>query len=155
SSNWQCQVAVLLMLSSAGRPEDSARCRQLGIANYLTKPVKQSELFDAILNVRHAATVHDLQSAASSARPEDKRCLRVLLAEDNLVNQRLASRLLEKDGHRVVVANNGLEALSKLDHESFDLLLMDVQMPEMGGFEAASAIREREAKAGGYGPDGR
>src|SRR5207248_1593225 len=102
---------VLLMLSSAGRPEDPARCSKLGISTYLTKPIKQSELLDAILAAR--------QVAASEAAPlspiapqGDGRHLRILLAEDNLVNQRLAMRILEKHGHQVVLANNGLEALA-------------------------------------------
>jgi CheY-like chemotaxis protein len=145
--------AVLLMLSSAARPEDSARCRRLGIALYLTKPVKQSELLDAILTARHAAGVEE-QVHAPAAVPPSARPLRVLLAEDNAVNQRLTVGLLSKQGHRVVVANNGREALDALEREPFDLVLMDVQMPEMGGFEAAGAIRKREASRGGYGPGG-
>jgi CheY-like chemotaxis protein len=147
--------AILLMLSSAARPEDAERCRRLGIATYLTKPVKQSELLDAILTARHAAApATDNATPADAAVPGPHR-LRVLLAEDNLVNQRLAARLLEKQGHRVVVAGNGREALEALEREGFDLVLMDVQMPELGGLEATPAIRRREAARGGLGPGGR
>jgi CheY-like chemotaxis protein len=75
-----------------------------------------------------------------------------LLAEDNLVNQKLALRLLEKYGHSAVVANNGREALKQLEHERFDLVLMDVQMPEMDGFDVTAAIREKEQATGGHIP---
>src|SRR5262249_26223392 len=78
-----------------------------------------------------------------------------LLAEDNLINQRLAARHLEKQGHAVVIAQNGREALAALECEPFDLVLMDVQMPEMGGLEAVAALRQCEADRGGYGPAGR
>jgi CheY-like chemotaxis protein/HPt (histidine-containing phosphotransfer) domain-containing protein len=147
--------AVLLMLSSAALPEDSARCRQLGIANYLTKPIKQSELFDAILTARHTVLTEG-EPARPPAPSAPGQCkLRVLLAEDNFINQRLATRLMEKLGHAVVVTNNGLEALAALEREPFDLVLMDVQMPEMGGLEAAAAIRKQEAVQGGYASAGR
>jgi CheY-like chemotaxis protein/HPt (histidine-containing phosphotransfer) domain-containing protein len=144
---------VLLMLSSAGRPEDAARCRLLGVATYLNKPIKQSELLDAILTARHEAAPdaehHGGPGAAPSAGP---RPLRLLLAEDNLVNQRLAVRLLEKAGHAVTVAGTGREALAALERESFDAVLMDVQMPEMGGLEAAGLIRQREQGTGRHVP---
>jgi two-component system, sensor histidine kinase and response regulator len=146
--------AILLMLSSAARPEDAARCRRLGIATYLTKPIKQSELLDAVLTAQHLAA-KEMEPSGLVPPATHGRRLRVLLAEDNVINQRLATRLLEKHGHEAVVANNGLEALAALDRESFDLVLMDVQMPEMGGFEAAAAIRLREASRGGYSPDRR
>src|SRR5262249_26439249 len=141
---------ILLMLSSACHPDDSARCRQLGIANYLTKPIKQSELLDAILMAQHAVSREEDPSPPPAAPVPDQRRLRVLLAEDNFINQRLATRLLENQGHTVVVTNNGLEALAALEREGFDLVLMDVQMPEMGGVEAAAAIRKQEAARGGY-----
>jgi PAS domain S-box-containing protein len=141
--------AVLLMLSSAGRAEDAARCESLGIALYMTKPVKQSELLDAILTARHEVAPGEERRApvASGARP-----LRVLLAEDNLVNQRLAVRLLEKAGHTVTVVGTGREAVEALGREAFDVVLMDVQMPEMGGFEATAAIRARERDNGQHVP---
>jgi PAS domain S-box-containing protein len=144
--------AVLLMLSSAGRSEDAARCRQLGIALYLTKPVKQSELLDAILTARHEAAGGADDHARAEAPPANTRRLRVLLAEDNVVNQRLAVKLLEKAGHAVTVAGSGREAVEAVEREPFDLVLMDVQMPDMGGFEATSRIRQREQTAGRHVP---
>ena len=144
--------AVLLMLSSAARPEDADRCRQLGIATYLVKPINQSELLDAILTARRAAG--DVPEASvtcgtkTGATTADDRRLRVLLAEDNLVNQRLATRILEKRGHEVVVVANGLEAVAALERGVFDVVLMDVQMPQLSGFEAAAAIRKKESLEG-------
>jgi len=144
--------AVLLMLSSAGRSEDAARCRQLGIALYLTKPVKQSELLNAILTARHEAAGGAEDHAPAEAPPAGTRRLRVLLAEDNVVNQRLAVKLLEKAGHAVTVAGSGREAVEALARQPFDLVLMDVQMPDMGGFEATTLIRQREQATGGHVP---
>ncbi len=148
--------ATVLMLSSSDRRGDVARCRELGLARYLIKPVKQSELLDAILaalgpSAREAAPVPPAEpqpaKPGAAARP-----LRVLLAEDNAVNQRLAIRLLEKRGHTVVVAGNGREAVEALAREAFDVVLMDVQMPVMGGLEATAAIRARERAGGGHTP---
>ena len=142
-------AATIMMLTSAGHRGDADRCKELGVAAYLLKPIRQSELREAIARVLGAReqkgaipliTRYSLQDAR-----EPFSSLRVLLAEDNPVNQRLASRLLEKRGHSVVVAANGREALDALEKENFDLVLMDVQMPVMDGFEATAAIREREA----------
>jgi CheY-like chemotaxis protein len=148
---------AIVMLTSAGRPEDVARCRELGIDAYLMKPVKQSELFDALLAAlgrsRRAASEAPApeppspDSSSLAARPAPRR-LRVLLAEDHPVNQMLALRLLEKQGHTVVVAGDGHEALAALGRQSFDLVLMDVQMPGMDGLEVAARIR-REERGGG------
>jgi PAS domain S-box-containing protein len=142
----------VIVLTSGGQRGDAARCRELGVAAYLSKPVSQSELLDAILRV--LATT-DLQAEppvliTRHTLREDKRSLRVLLAEDNAVNQRLAARLLEKRGHSVTVTSNGREAVTALDKENFDVVLMDVQMPEMDGFEATAAIRSREKDTGGH-----
>jgi CheY-like chemotaxis protein len=138
--------ATIMMLSSSGMRGDAARCRELGISVYLTKPVKQSDLLDAILTVlgTSLAEAHEPSLITRHSLRESRHRLRLLLAEDNAVNQRLAVRILEKRGHTVVVANNGQEALAALDREPFDLVLMDVQMPEMDGFAATDAIRERE-----------
>jgi two-component system sensor histidine kinase/response regulator len=137
-------TTILLMLSSAGRPFEAGRCQELGIARYLTKPIKQSELLDAILNALHVMPeLVRPQLAAVDCEPAAYP-MKVLLAEDNAINQMLASRLLEKFGHAVKVVGNGLEALAALDAESFDLVLMDVQMPEMDGLTAAAAIRAKE-----------
>jgi len=142
----------VIMLTSAGQRGDAARCRELGVAAYLTKPVSQSELFDCI--VRVMGTSRSISGAGAAALithhtlREGKRKLHVLLAEDNAVNQKLAARVLEKHGHRVTVTSNGREALAAIDRETFDGVLMDVQMPEIDGFEATNAIRVREQGTG-------
>jgi signal transduction histidine kinase/DNA-binding response OmpR family regulator len=152
----ELSTATIMMLTSAGHRGDAARCKELGISAYLMKPIRQSELREAIARVLGAETpegaiplitrysLHDAREPGSS--------LKVLLAEDNAVNQRLAVRLLEKRGHRVVVAANGLEALAALKKESFELVFMDVQMPEMDGIEATVAIREEEKRSGEHVP---
>jgi len=138
-------VAVILA-TSAGQRGDAARCRSLGMAAYLTKPVRRVELEAAI----RAALGHapdDIQARAlppRHSRRERRRSLRILLAEDNPVNQKLAVRLLEKEGHTVVVVDNGRRALGALEGADVDLVIMDVQMPEMDGYEAATAIRKAE-----------
>jgi len=148
----EASAATIIMLTSAGHRGDAVRCKQLGIAAYLLKPIRQSELREAIARVLGAReqkgaaplfTRYSIQDVAGQTTS-----LHILLAEDNPVNQRLASRLLEKRGHSVVVAGNGREALDALEKESFDLIFMDVQMPVMDGFEATAAIREKE-RAGG------
>jgi CheY-like chemotaxis protein len=142
------------MLTSAGQRGDAARCRQLGVAAFLSKPVGQSELFDCIVRVLGTSS-SGAGSAALITRHtlrEGKRKLHVLLAEDNAVNQMLAARLLEKRGHRVTVTTNGREALAALEQENFDVVLMDVQMPQMDGFEATAAIRLREQSSGRHLP---
>ena len=142
----------IIFLTSAGRPGDVARCRQLRVAGYLTKPVKQSELFDAIATalVGHA-TLHRDGEVLPGILPS-QRSLRVLVAEDNPVNQTLVSRMLEKLGHNVRVANNGKEAIQCAQDEDFDLILMDVQMPEMDGIEATTEIRAAEGSTGKHVP---
>jgi PAS domain S-box-containing protein len=143
--------ATVMMLSSACQPVDTRRCQALGLAAYLTKPIKQTDLYRAIL----AALGSPLAGTPAPAAPAPSRpgrSLRLLLAEDNLVNQKLAVRLLEKQGHRVVVAANGTEAVRTVSREPFDLVLMDVQMPEMDGFEATAAIRQREKSTGRHTP---
>jgi CheY-like chemotaxis protein len=143
----------IVMLTSAGRRDDAARCRQLGITGYLSKPIKQSELLEAIsAALGTSPQTESLLPVKRHALRESQRRLNILLAEDNSVNQRLMVRLLEKHGHHVVVAGNGREALAALERESFDLVLMDVQMPEMDGFEATAAIRQREQATGTHIP---
>lgn len=141
----------IIVLTSAGRRGDAELCRDLGVKGYLTKPVKHSELLDAIITVIGLNLVREepapplvTRHTLRHTRPK----LNILLAEDNLVNQKLAVRILEKRGHAVAVANNGREALEKLKNTLFDLVLMDVQMPEMDGFEATRAIRAGEDGAG-------
>ncbi len=149
-------TATIMMLTSAGHRGDAARCQELGVSAYLLKPIRQSELREAVARVL-GAREHDgfipliTRFSLQDAREPDA-YLSVLLAEDNLVNQRLVVRLLEKRGHRVVVAGTGLEALQALEKERFDLVLMDVQMPEMDGLEATAAIREKEKSSGFHQP---
>ena len=147
--------ATVLMLSSAGLRGDAARCSQLGIAAYLTKPFKQSELLEAILAALGTIPQPDAKPkliTRHSLREESAQGLRILVAEDNAVNQVLAVRLLEKRGHTVQIATNGKLALEFLQQGEFDLVLMDVQMPEMGGLEATEAIREKEKHTGAHIP---
>jgi signal transduction histidine kinase/CheY-like chemotaxis protein/HAMP domain-containing protein len=149
-------TATIMMLTSAGHRGDGARCQQLGVSAYLLKPIRQSELREAIARVLGARAQRGAMPLITRYSLQDARdpdsFLKVLLAEDNAVNQRLAMRLLEKRGHKVVVAGNGLEALAALKKESFDLVLMDLQMPEMDGYEATAAIREEERDSGRHQP---
>ena len=136
------KTAVVMMLTSDDYNSAVQRCRELGINSYLIKPVKQCELLAAICRAiapeAELAMVQPREQGSSAAR------FRILLAEDNLVNQRLAVGLLEKMGHQITVAQNGREALDLLQHGAFDLVLMDVQMPEMDGFAATRELRKRE-----------
>ncbi len=172
--------SVIMMLSSADQPSDAARCRTLGVANYLTKPITQSDLLKALTRVLQSTPITrsacapepasasraKADTAAPSATgkgngnghggtraaPPPPRSLRILLAEDNAVNQMLAVHLLRRRGHEVTVAEDGLQALAAYDSEPFDLILMDVQMPNLGGFEATALIRQREQATGRYIP---
>jgi PAS domain S-box-containing protein len=151
--NSRLAAATIMMLTSAGQRGDAARCRQLGVAAYLTKPVGQSELFDAL--VRVLSSMERETPAALVTRHslrEERKGPRVLLVEDNVVNQTLAVRLLEKRGCTVEVAANGREAVAAFEKRSFDLVFMDVHMPEMDGLEATAAIREREKATGTHTP---
>jgi two-component system sensor histidine kinase/response regulator len=145
-------VATVMMLSSAGQPGSMARRRQLGITSHLTKPVRQADLWKAML-----AALGEKDSTLGPDSPSqgtrDKRQrtrdkLHILLAEDNPFNQKLALGLLGKEGHSLVVVGNGAEAVAAVGREAFDLVLMDVQMPEMDGLQATRLIREREAGGG-------
>jgi len=149
-------TATIMMLTSAGHRGDAARCQELGVAAYLLKPIRQSELREAIARVLGASEQQGTIPLITRFSLHDARdpsaYLCVLLAEDNAVNQRLAVRLLEKRGHRVAVAGNGREALEALEKETFDLVFMDVQMPEMDGLEATAMIRAREKSSGQHQP---
>ena len=146
--------ASIMMLSSGARPGDRARCFELGISAYLTKPVKQSDLMDTIVGVLASRLEKQKARPRKEAPrlPPGGRRLRVLVAEDNAVNQQVAAGMLERVGHEAVVAANGREALALLEREAFDLVLMDVQMPELDGLETTAAIRERERVTGGHLP---
>jgi signal transduction histidine kinase/DNA-binding response OmpR family regulator len=145
--------ATIMMLSSSGQYGETSRCRDVGIANHLTKPVDQRDLLTAIGRAL-SRDVGQRTALPASMLPTDlpERRLRLLLAEDNAVNQRLAATLLERRGHQVTIANNGREALDALAQRQFDVILMDVQMPEMGGFEATGAIRAGERATGAHVP---
>jgi PAS domain S-box-containing protein len=143
---------TLMVLSSAGNLGGSARCRELGIDYCLMKPVKQSELLDSIVSALSVATADEATATADAERPKGTTSLHVLLAEDGLVNQKVAVNLLEQRGHKVKIANNGQEAVDAVNSESFDAVLMDVQMPAMDGFEATAIIRKGEAESGGHVP---
>ena len=152
----ELSTATIMMLTSAGHRGDAARCQELGVAAYLLKPIRQSELREAIARVlgarEQAGAIPLITRFSVHDAHEPSAFLRVLLAEDNAVNQRLAVRLLEKRGHRVTVAGNGREAVEALEKESFDLVFMDVQMPEMDGLEATATIREKEKSSGLHQP---
>jgi two-component system, sensor histidine kinase and response regulator len=144
--NSQTSGTPIVMLASGGQPGDAARCRESGISAYLAKPVRQAELREAISQVLSPESRQNKTTLVTrhSLREGKAAALRILLAEDNVVNQTLAKRLLEKHGHTVVVTGSGREALAAVEQESFDLVLMDVHMPDMDGLEATSAIREKE-----------
>ncbi len=137
--------AKLVMLSSMGRRGDAARCGELNVDAYLTKPIRQSVLLDSIMTVfgKPQGETQPALVTRHSLR-ENRRHLNILLAEDNIVNQKLATRLLQKRGHSVMIANNGKEVLSILESGSFDIILMDIQMPEMDGYETTATIRLKE-----------
>ncbi len=147
------QNMTLIMLTSAGS-RDVARCRELGVTAYLAKPIKQSELLECIKQSLGHGGAQPAPSplVTRHSLPEGRRRLRVLLAEDNSVNQTLGVRLLERRGHAVVVAETGSAALRALANQPFDVVLMDVQMPEMDGLEATALIREREKTTGKHIP---
>jgi PAS domain S-box-containing protein len=140
----------ILLLTSAGHRGDAALCMRNGINGYLVKPVNQKELFNAVCEIMRRGKDQDNNAPLVTGHflRETRRKIRVLVAEDNPVNQKLTSKLLEKRGHKVEVASDGRQALAKLEKASFDIVLMDLQMPEMDGIEATRAIREKERLSG-------
>jgi signal transduction histidine kinase/DNA-binding response OmpR family regulator len=142
---------TIMMLSSSGRHEDVERCRTLGIAACLTKPIAGADLLEAIQKALSPALSG--RQSASVTVPQNRRATNIrtiLLVEDNAVNQRVAVGLLNRRGHQVTVVSNGKEAVEAVARETFDLVLMDLQMPVMGGLEATAEIRAREAESGGH-----
>ena len=145
--------ATVMMLTSADRPGDLARCRELGIAAYLYKPIKQSELLNAVLTaLGRLAEPKTAPAPPDVCAPGAPRGLRVLVAEDNEFNQELAVNLLQKMGHTAVLADNGEAALAAWEREPFDLILMDVQMPDLDGFAVTQAIRTKETATNAHVP---
>jgi signal transduction histidine kinase/CheY-like chemotaxis protein len=154
---------AVIVLTSGAELGDVNRCHELKIAAHLLKPVNQSELFDTIVKV---FATHQVDAVPADAAPADAKpvevtsellspsdqCLKILLVEDSLVNQKLARALLGRRGHQVIVANNGREAVDHFKDEEFDLILMDIQMPEMDGIEATAAIRSDEQRTGTHMP---
>jgi two-component system sensor histidine kinase/response regulator len=138
------ESVTIMMLTSCDQVESAARCRQMGVKTYLVKPIRPSDLLGSIrlaIGVHMPASTVPL-AAGLSGSPLS---LRILLAEDNLVNQKVAMGMLGKMGHRITLATNGLEALEQWRQSDFDLILMDVQMPEMNGLQTTTQIRREEA----------
>jgi PAS domain S-box-containing protein len=141
----------VIMLTSAGTAAARKRGGSNRIAACLTKPVKHSDLLDAIANV-FASTRRSISPPAERPAKRASRSLRVLVAEDNATNQKLLVELLKQRGDRIVLAGDGRQAVERFEREPFDIVLMDVQMPELSGLEATAAIRERERERGGHVP---
>jgi two-component system sensor histidine kinase/response regulator len=138
---------LLLMLTSAGQRGDSRRCRELGIEGYLMKPISRSELLEAVgVLIAAAGRPSRGELVTHHSLAESRRHLRILLAEDNEVNQEVAAAMLRKRGHLVDVVSNGRQAVEKVAGGTYDLVLMDIQMPEMDGLDATREIRDRESR---------
>ena len=144
----------IIMLTSAGERGDVRRSRDLGVAAYLLKPVSQSDLLDTISRALQFPFSKEISTARATqlSIPESSRSLRILVAEDNPVNQKLATKILQKMGHRVTVVGDGKKAVETLGQGTFDLVMMDVQMPVMNGFEATQTIRAQEKHSGKHIP---
>ena len=154
-----------MMLSSSTRRGDSERCRKVGISIHLVKPIKQSELYDAIINTLSMQNTKEKDQKKKVEKQDksvkekekamavtDRPSVKILLAEDNAINRKLAESLIHKKGWEVVSVSDGEKAVHLLESTDFDLVLMDVQMPLMDGFEATAVIRQREKSTGAHVP---
>ncbi|HYH00914.1 MAG TPA: response regulator, partial [Terriglobales bacterium] len=146
--------AMVMMLTSTDLAEDAVRCREMGVAAYLTKPIARSELLKAISDAikRKKKLQVTTPVRANSGPIAGGRLVRVLVAEDNVVNQRVATQMLARHGYDAVLASNGKEVLEKLEQDRFDIVLMDIQMPEMDGYQATAEIRKKERTTGTHLP---
>jgi two-component system, sensor histidine kinase and response regulator len=142
------KLTPILMLSSAPDGEDTARSRELGLSSYLTKPVRRSALLSAITEAVIGTAAFAEEVVDPVAKRAHAKALKVLVAEDNAVNRKLASSILQRAGHNAILVTNGREAVAAFGREQFDVVLMDVQMPVMGGFEATRLMRELESGSG-------
>jgi CheY-like chemotaxis protein len=138
---------VIMMLTSAGQREDLRRCRSLGVESYLVKPIRLHELRDAVSRILAPAAPTIRERPQTTASAPSGQALNILLAEDNAVNVMVMKRMLEKRGHQVTVVGDGRRAIDAAAGGTFDLVFMDVQMPELDGLEATQEIRKREAGA--------
>jgi two-component system sensor histidine kinase/response regulator len=148
-------AVTIMMLTSGAHKGDLARCSDLGLAAYLLKPIRERDLLDVVVRVlsgEQQSLPSPITRSLGQDAPGPMSTLRILVAEDNEVNQRLIVRLLEKRGHRSVLAGDGRQALEVLSNGDFDLVLMDVQMPHMGGVEATAMIRQMEERSGWHIP---
>jgi len=147
-------TSTIIMLTSSGERGDASKCVKLGIAAYLLKPIKQSDLLFTLSRVLQESPARESRPSLITRHSirESRKSLRILLAEDNVINQRLTVRLLERMGHTVSVAGNGLEALNAVQETGFDLVFMDVQMPHMDGLEATQSLRRQEENTGRHVP---
>ncbi len=150
-SDQELSETILVMLTSIGRRGDASRLKEIGFSAYLSKPVKKQQLYDTLINVMEKVPASPVEQkkvqliTLHTIREENYKA-HILLVEDNLVNQKLTNKLVEKMGYRIDIVNNGKEALKALEKGSYDLVLMDIQMPEMGGFETTQLIRKSDSR---------
>jgi two-component system, sensor histidine kinase and response regulator len=155
--NKELTAPTIVMLTSAGHRGDVARCKELDVAAYLLKPIRESELHEAVSRVvgdwgEASAVAETVESPEAAIVERVGVVLNILVADDNRVNQRVALRMLEKCGHKTTLAENGRDVLALLESHTFDLILMDVQMPVMSGVDATIEIRQQEQKSGHHVP---